>query len=210
MKRRIEPPRTGTCLSRLPQYGTSFCVTQARKVCLARHRGALTRVRRRKEVTASLSKRVAMRLRCLSLQKNRYRRVHVLLRREVFGPNQKKTQRIHRELGLQLRNKTPKRRVKAKLRDDRKVATQPNETWATGFVHDQLAMVRKIRVLTVVDTFTRYVPTRTASIKARSSYPAISIYGPTRTASRRTSQGWESQRTTRSSKPSMGAFARNA
>ena len=26
------------------------------------------------------------------------------------------------------------------------------------FVHDQLAMGRKIRVLTVVDTFTRYVP----------------------------------------------------
>lgn len=87
-----------------------------------------------------------------------YRRVHVLLRREGFGLNQKKTRRIYRELGLQLRNKTPKRRVKAKLRDDRKVATQPNETWAMDFVHDQLAMGRKIRVLTVVDTFTRYVP----------------------------------------------------
>ena len=87
-----------------------------------------------------------------------YRRVHVLLRREGRLINLKKTRRIYRELGLQLRNKTPKRRVKAKLRDDRKVATQPNETWAMDFVHDQLAMGRKIRVLTVVDTFTRYVP----------------------------------------------------
>jgi putative transposase len=87
-----------------------------------------------------------------------YRRVHVLLRRDGFAINQKKTRRIYRELGLQLRNKTPKRRVKAKLRDDRRAATRPNETWAMDFVHDQLATGKKIRVLTVVDTFSRYVP----------------------------------------------------
>jgi putative transposase len=50
-----------------------------------------------------------------------YRRVHVLLRREGWPINQKKTRRVYRELGLQLRNKTPKRRVKAKLREDRRV-----------------------------------------------------------------------------------------
>lgn len=87
-----------------------------------------------------------------------YRRVHVVLCREGWRINQKKTRRIYRQLGLQLRNKTPKRRVKAKLRDDRKPATQPNETWAMDFVHDQLAMGRKIRVLTVVDIFSRYSP----------------------------------------------------
>ena len=87
-----------------------------------------------------------------------YRRVHVLLRREGWRINQKKTRRIYRELGLQLRNKTPKRRVKAKLRDDRRDATRPNETWAMDFVHDQLATGRKIRVLTVVDTLSRYAP----------------------------------------------------
>jgi len=43
----------------------------------------------------------------------------VLLRREGWAINQKKTRRIYRELGLQLRNETPKRRVKAKLREDR-------------------------------------------------------------------------------------------
>jgi hypothetical protein len=69
-------------------------------------------------------------------------------------------------MGLQLRNKTPKRRVKAKLRDDRKVATRPNETWAMDFVHDQLATGRKIRVLTVVDIFSRYPP----AIDPRLSY----------------------------------------
>ena len=50
----------------------------------------------------------------------------------------KRVYRLYREMGLQLRNKTPKRRVKAKLRDDRQPATA-NETWAMDFVHDQLA-----------------------------------------------------------------------
>ena len=87
-----------------------------------------------------------------------YRRVHVLLRREGWPINHKRTRRLYRELGLQLRNKTPKRRVKAKLRDDRRPATRANETWAMDFVHDQLATGRKLRVLTIVDTFSRFSP----------------------------------------------------
>jgi putative transposase len=81
-----------------------------------------------------------------------------MLRREGWRHGQNKTRRIYRELGLQLRNKTPKRRVKAKLRDDRKPATRSNETWAMDFVHDQLATGRKFRVLTVVDIFSRFSP----------------------------------------------------
>ena len=100
-----------------------------------------------------------------------YRRVHVLLRREGWRLGQNKTRRIYRELGLQLRNKTPKRRVKAKLRDDRTDATQPNETWAMDFVHDQLATGNKIRVLTVVDLFSRYVPV----LDPRFSYRAENV-----------------------------------
>ena len=85
-----------------------------------------------------------------------YRRVHVLLLREGWDVNVKRVYRLYRELSLQLRNKTPKRRVKAKLREDRTDAVQVNETWAMDFVHDQLATGRKIRVLTIVDTFSRF------------------------------------------------------
>jgi putative transposase len=87
-----------------------------------------------------------------------YRRVHVLLRREGHDINEKRTRRIYSELGMQLRNKTPKRRVTAKLREDRQEAIGPNDVWAMDFVHDQLATVTKLRILTVVDTFSRYVP----------------------------------------------------
>ena len=87
-----------------------------------------------------------------------YRRVHVQLRREGWDVNHKKVQRIYNELGLQLRTKSPKRRVKAKLREDRRDAVAANETWAMDFVHDQLATGRKLRVLTVVDTWSRFSP----------------------------------------------------
>lgn len=100
-----------------------------------------------------------------------YRRVHVVLQREGWIINQKKVRRIYNELALQLRNKTPKRRVKAKLRDDRRPATCPNETWAMDFVHDQLATGRKIRILTVVDTFSRFSPV----VDPRFSYRAEDV-----------------------------------
>lgn len=173
---------------------------------------------------------------CATRVRYGYRRVHVMLTREGWDINMKRTYRIYRDLGLQLRNKTPKRRVKAKLRDDRQPAVEPNDVWAMDFVHDQLATGKKIRVLTVVDTFSRYVPVldprfsyraedvvrmleqvcprsaiqrRSGSIKARSSSPATSICGPTPGASRSTSRDRESQRTTLTSKPSTAASGRN-
>lgn len=85
-----------------------------------------------------------------------YRRIHVLLRREGWQVNPKRIYRLCKEMGLQLRNKTPKRRVKAKLREDRQDTAQSNETWAMDFVHDQLVTGRKIRILTIVDTFSRF------------------------------------------------------
>jgi putative transposase len=84
---------------------------------------------------------------------------------------QNKTRRIYRELSLQLRNKTPKRRVKVKLREDRRNATRPNETWAMDFVHDQLATGRKLRVLTIVDTFSRFSP----ALEPRFTFPGADV-----------------------------------
>ncbi len=94
---------------------------------------------------------VAKRIReiCETRVRYGYRRVHVLLDREGRGINIKKVYRIFRELGMQLRNKTPKWRVKVKLREDRAEAVGPNDVWAMNFVHDQLAMGKKLRILGV-------------------------------------------------------------
>lgn len=58
------------------------------------------------------------------------------------------------------------RALRARLRDDRHPATRPNEVWAMDFLHDQLATGHRIRVLTVVDTFSRFSP----ALDARLSY----------------------------------------
>lgn len=47
----------------------------------------------------------------------------MLLRREGWAVNPKRIYRLYKEMGLPLRKKTPKRRVKAKLREDRADAT---------------------------------------------------------------------------------------
>jgi putative transposase len=68
-----------------------------------------------------------------------YRRVHILFGLKAWVINQKNRCRIYRELCPKLRGKTPKRRVKAKLRWRPRPATRSNETWAMDFVHNQLA-----------------------------------------------------------------------
>jgi putative transposase len=87
-----------------------------------------------------------------------YRRIHVLLRGEGWTINHKRSRRLYREEGLQLRRKTPKRKVSAQRREDRVVAAATNDCWSKDFLSDQLFDGRKIRVLTIVDNFTRVSP----------------------------------------------------
>ena len=68
-----------------------------------------------------------------------------LLQREGWQVNVKRVCRLYREMDLQLRSKSPKRRVKAKLREDRSPAAEPNQVWAMDFVHDELFDGKKIR-----------------------------------------------------------------
>src|SRR5690606_22454797 len=67
---------------------------------------------------------------------------------------QRAVRRIYREEGLSVR-KRRRRRFKRIARAPRIAPTRPNERWSLDFVHDQLADGRTIRVLTVVDDFTR-------------------------------------------------------
>ena len=95
-----------------------------------------------------------------------YRRIYVLLRREGWRVNAKRVYRLYTEEGLQLRNKTPKRKVSAKLREDRCPAATPNEVWAMDFMSDRLFDGRRIRILMIVDAFSRLSP----AIDVRQSY----------------------------------------
>jgi putative transposase len=84
-----------------------------------------------------------------------YRRIHVMLRREGYKDNVKRIYRLYREQGLSLRHKRPKRNKAAQSRQPKTVADYANQMWSMDFVADNLFDGKKLRMLTVVDCFTR-------------------------------------------------------
>lgn len=81
-------------------------------------------------------------------------RIHILLRREGFGVNHKKTHRLYCEERLQVRKRRLKRRT-AIARQPMKLPQTVNERWSMDFLHDQLSTGRRIRVLNVIDDYSR-------------------------------------------------------
>jgi putative transposase len=96
------------------------------------------------------------RLRDLAAQRPRfgYRRLHVLLRREGIVVNHKRVARLYREEGLAVRRRTQKSLPRV-LRGRPPAAQGANEQWAVDFLQDALASGRTIRLLSVIDVFTR-------------------------------------------------------
>ena len=82
-----------------------------------------------------------------------YRRLHVLLRREGEAVNHKRVQRVYREAGLGLRRR--KRKHCVRVGQPLRAWTAANQEWALDFVHDGVGCGRAIRVLSVVDGYTR-------------------------------------------------------
>jgi putative transposase len=83
-----------------------------------------------------------------------YRRLTVLLRREGWQVNAKRIYRLYTEEGLIVRTKRRKERAQ-RQRIAQGLATRPNGRWSMDFVAQRLVDGRWIRVLTVVDQFTR-------------------------------------------------------
>jgi putative transposase len=84
-----------------------------------------------------------------------YRQLHVFLRREGWQVNHKRVYRLYREEGLSLKRHRRRRHRSATLRAERPVVTAPDQQWAMDFMHDTLAGGASIRVLTVIDLYTR-------------------------------------------------------
>ena len=84
-----------------------------------------------------------------------YRRLHVLLRREGWSLGKEQAYRLYTEEHLQLRSKRPRRRKMLVTRRERYVPRRANQAWSMDFVADQLVDGTKIRILTIVDVYTR-------------------------------------------------------
>ena len=81
-------------------------------------------------------------------------RVYRMLRRSGLDINHKKVHRIYSEAGLQLSKRPPKRKRRRPISElPRPIG--PDQKWSLDFVHDNLADGRSIRVLTVIDEYTR-------------------------------------------------------
>ncbi len=84
-----------------------------------------------------------------------YRRLHVLLQREGWQVNHKRVYRLYKEEGLMMRPRRPRRHVSACRRVEKATAHRPNESWSMDFMSDELYNGQRIKLLTLVDNFTR-------------------------------------------------------
>jgi putative transposase len=83
-----------------------------------------------------------------------YRRLTVMLKREGWEVNAKRIYRLYTEEGLIVRTQKRKERAQ-RQRVAQGLASRPNQRWSMDFVAQRLSDGRWIRVLTVVDQYTR-------------------------------------------------------
>ena len=85
-----------------------------------------------------------------------YRRIQAVLKAEGWRVNRKKVQRLWREEGLRVSSRARKRRRSGRSSAPRQEAEYPLHVWSWDFVEDRTADGRRLKVLTMVDEFTRF------------------------------------------------------
>lgn len=123
-------------------------------------------------VKRSGDEKLRERLRELAGERRRfgYRRLHVMLVREGQMVNHKRVYRLYQEEGLTVR-KRGRKRVSREARVPLAAPSGPNQLWSLDFVSDALSWGRKIRMLTVVDAFSR----ESLAIEVDTSLPGVRV-----------------------------------
>jgi putative transposase len=98
-----------------------------------------------------------------------YRRMYRLLRRRGRVVNKKRVQRLWQQAKLQVKRVQRKRRRPSHLQPQQ--ATHPYHVWTYDFVKDRCLDGRPLRILTVMDEFTR----EGLAIEVRSKFPARQV-----------------------------------
>ena len=84
-------------------------------------------------------------------------RIHILLKKEGLVINHKRTERIYREEGLSLRKRTSKKHL-LPFRIPMPEASRPKEVWSIDFMSDAYGERNLLKILTMVDDFSRLSP----------------------------------------------------
>jgi putative transposase len=128
-----------------------------RRAChiLGQHRG--TQRHRRADTDADRDLRARLRRFATDHPRWGYRRAHAVLVREGHVLNRKKVQRLWREEGLRVprRRRKRKRLGESTTPADRLTAERPHHVWALDYQFDVTAAGRVIKILHVLDEFTR-------------------------------------------------------
>jgi putative transposase len=86
-----------------------------------------------------------------------YRRITAVLRRQGWRVNPKRVYRLYRQMELQKPvSKKGRRGLKRPVPFEPTEALAPGQVWAVDFVEDKLVSGRKVRILNVMDIFSRY------------------------------------------------------
>ena len=86
-----------------------------------------------------------------------YRRITAVLRRQGWRVNPKRVYRLYRQMELQKPvSKKGRRGLKRPVPFEPTEAVAPGQVWAVDFVEDKLVSGRKLRILNVLDIFSRY------------------------------------------------------
>lgn len=83
-----------------------------------------------------------------------YRRILILLKKEGLKVNHKRVYRLYKESGLKVLKRGGRKRALGS-RFSLQILEKPNARWSLDFVSDSLANSRRIRILTIVDAYTR-------------------------------------------------------
>ena len=99
---------------------------------------------------------VSEKIKAVALERPRfgYRRIHVILRKKGLKINHKKVFKLYQEMGLKVRKRGARKRAGV-TRYPRIKAMSINQIWSLDFMSDRLENGRKIRILNIIDEFTR-------------------------------------------------------
>ena len=98
-----------------------------------------------------------------------YRRIRAMLQREGWKASRKLVQRIRRMEGLGVRGKPPRQRRQGTSTAVPTQATALNEVWSWDFVHDRTDNGSSLKMLTLIDEYSRECLKIQVARKLRSS-----------------------------------------
>jgi len=84
-----------------------------------------------------------------------YRHITALMQREGYEINHKRVERIWRQEGLQLQRRKAVKRRFGERGEVKKRAQYPNHVWSYDFTEDRTERGQRVRVLAVMDEYTR-------------------------------------------------------